>query len=292
MAQASSARPSLFCWSTRPNRSGWKAAFQGEILVGLFTGLDPADGAEKHERMNLGFYFSSDFMSFSMTTLGLKASGDVFPPEPPAPPTHVWGFGAAADLIAGQEVLFFLEHAEPKAAFEVYMSPHLIFPAGTFAGAEWNLDASQQVQIGGGAIDELGSGWISYVPQSSAAGSYQFFQAIVHGARETKSTATYGDRVERPFRRSDTNGDAGVDLTDAVFTFKYLFGGGREPQCLEAADTDSSGSLDISDPIRLLNWLFRGGEEPAAPGPYSCGTPDAEEGGATRLTCAEYGSCS
>lgn len=70
------------------------------------------------------------------------------------------------------------------------------------------------------------------------------------------------------FRRGLVNGDATASLSDALYTFEYLFSGGPPPTCLDAADTNDDGRVDLSDGIHLLNFLFVGGRAlpPPAPG--------------------------
>jgi dockerin type I repeat protein len=58
------------------------------------------------------------------------------------------------------------------------------------------------------------------------------------------------------FFRSDANGDAQVDISDAVFTLGFLYQGGKPPPCREAADANGDGAVDISDPIVMLRDLF------------------------------------
>jgi subtilisin-like proprotein convertase family protein len=75
-----------------------------------------------------------------------------------------------------------------------------------------------------------------------------------------------------PFRRGDSNQDAAINLTDAVWTLSALFLGGAQPACADAADADDDGSVNIADAVYTLNHLFRGGPEPPAPGPAACGS--------------------
>jgi hypothetical protein len=90
------------------------------------------------------------------------------------------------------------------------------------------------------------------------------------------------------FRRGDSNGDGGIDLSDAVYTLNHLFRGGPEPACLEAADSDDNGAIDVTDPVRLLDHLFRGGPAPEPPGPGGCG-PDRP--GSPGAGCLSYSGC-
>ena len=79
------------------------------------------------------------------------------------------------------------------------------------------------------------------------------------------------------FRRGDADGNAAVQLTDAVSTLNWLFRDGAAPACNDAADTNDDGRIDLTDPINTLNWLFLEGAEPRPPGPNACGpdpTPD------------------
>ncbi len=70
-----------------------------------------------------------------------------------------------------------------------------------------------------------------------------------------------------PFLRGDSNGDRGVDLSDAIFDLNYLFSGGAAPQPLDAGDMDGNGALELTDPVYLLMFLFQGGRAPPLPFP-------------------------
>jgi hypothetical protein len=58
----------------------------------------------------------------------------------------------------------------------------------------------------------------------------------------------------------DSNGDASVDISDAVFTLLHLFSGGPEPGCARQADANSDDEVNVTDAIYLLQHLFQGGE--------------------------------
>lgn len=85
------------------------------------------------------------------------------------------------------------------------------------------------------------------------------------------------ESVQTTFVRGNANGDAQVDLSDAVFILQYLFGGGRTPTCVDAADTNDNGVVDLSDPIFMLNFLFQGQAsiKPPYPDPGIDSTPDS-----------------
>jgi len=73
------------------------------------------------------------------------------------------------------------------------------------------------------------------------------------------------------FLRGDANGDAEIDISDAVALLGNLFLSFRQLPCDDSADTDESGELDISDAISLLGFLFNHGRPPQRPGPYKRG---------------------
>jgi hypothetical protein len=75
---------------------------------------------------------------------------------------------------------------------------------------------------------------------------------------------------EAPFIRCDANGDAILNVADAVWMLSALFQGGGASKCREAFDCDHNGNIQIADAVYLLNHLFLGGTEPGAPYP-TCG---------------------
>jgi len=89
------------------------------------------------------------------------------------------------------------------------------------------------------------------------------------------------------FSRGDADGNASIEITDAVRILDYLFSGGPPPRCIDAADASDAGRLTISSAVYILFWLFQNGSPPPLPGPHQCGvdpTPDA-------LDCASYAFC-
>lgn len=81
------------------------------------------------------------------------------------------------------------------------------------------------------------------------------------------------------FRRGDSNADAEVNISDAINTLAYLFGGTGVVNCLDAADANDDGKTDISDAVAVLGFLFLGSAVLPAPGPNVCGpdpTDDAQ----------------
>lgn len=92
----------------------------------------------------------------------------------------------------------------------------------------------------------------------------------------------------RPFRRSDSNDDGVVDLSDAVNTLNWLFVGTGAITCQDAADANDDNKVDLSDPITTLEVLFSGQGEIPPPGLQTCGPDPVVDG----LSCESFQSCS
>ncbi|HLU49185.1 MAG TPA: hypothetical protein VK116_13910 [Planctomycetota bacterium] len=73
------------------------------------------------------------------------------------------------------------------------------------------------------------------------------------------------------FRRGDSNGDSGIDLSDALFSLGCQFLGGNCPSCLDAAYANDDGVFDLTDAIVTLTFLFSGSVQIPSPGPHACG---------------------
>ena len=63
----------------------------------------------------------------------------------------------------------------------------------------------------------------------------------------------------------DANGDAVVDIADAVYLINYMFKGGPAPAPLDAGDANCDSVIDIADAVYLINYMFKGGPAPCGP---------------------------
>ncbi len=63
----------------------------------------------------------------------------------------------------------------------------------------------------------------------------------------------------------DADGNGIVNISDAVFTIAYIFGGGGAPEPMESGDADGDGIVNISDAVYLIAYIFGGGEPPVNP---------------------------
>jgi hypothetical protein len=77
------------------------------------------------------------------------------------------------------------------------------------------------------------------------------------------------------FRRGDANTDGGVDLSDAISVWNFLFLDGGALGCLDAADANDDGRIDLSDGVTVLNALF---SDIPIPAPFgSCGSDPSND---------------
>jgi len=65
-------------------------------------------------------------------------------------------------------------------------------------------------------------------------------------------------------RPGDANGDAGLDIADAVYLISYIFTGGAAPipYAVCSGDANCDCSVDISDAVYLIAYIFSGGAAP------------------------------
>gem|GEM_PF-1271502 len=62
----------------------------------------------------------------------------------------------------------------------------------------------------------------------------------------------------------DANGDATVNISDAVYLIAYIFAGGPAPSPLLSGDASCDGTVNISDAVYLIAYIFAGGVPPCA----------------------------
>ena len=118
-----------------------------------------------------------------------------------------------------------------------------------------------RLQPGSPGID---SGTLEGAPETDIDGNVR-----PCGAGVDMGAFEMGDCSPARFLRGDCNGDANVNLSDAVCTLNWLFAGGQAPGCFAAADTNGDAAVNLPDAIHLLNFFFVAGPPPAAPFP-SC----------------------
>ena len=78
-----------------------------------------------------------------------------------------------------------------------------------------------------------------------------------------------GSRNEKPFSFliyvcGDADGNASLNISDAVYLIAYIFSSGSAPIPLSAGDADCSGGVNISDAVYMISYIFSGGVQPCA----------------------------
>jgi hypothetical protein len=146
-------------------------------------------------------------------------------------------------------------------------------PAGTFEGA-LEMTFGPSMCSDGGTVAEFFAKDIGLVKST--------FETIL-GER---SWVLRSFETLPVYRRGDTNADAELNLSDAVFLLAWLFTGGEEPACIRTGDANDDDVVDISDALAILNYLFIGTQAP--PEPFqSCGVDRY----AALLPCRTYEPC-
>ncbi len=69
----------------------------------------------------------------------------------------------------------------------------------------------------------------------------------------------------RVYEYGDANGDAQVNVSDALYMLNYLFRHGPPPVSFEAGDANCDNDQGALDVVFLLNYLFRSGPAPGCP---------------------------
>ncbi len=60
----------------------------------------------------------------------------------------------------------------------------------------------------------------------------------------------------------DINGDADINVADAVYMINWIFKGGPAPPRMGEADANCDGKANIADAVYIINYIFKSGPEP------------------------------
>jgi hypothetical protein len=131
----------------------------------------------------------------------------------------------------------------------------------------------------------------SFESPALAPGPHTFVVRPFVGADKAPAvTCTAGGAI---FLRGDANGDADVNVADAVAILQWLFLSPNSVTCPDAADTNDDERTNVADAVYLLQYLFING--PAIPPPFPIGTcgpdPTGNPNPEDDLPACEYTSC-
>ncbi|MCK5127120.1 MAG: C10 family peptidase [candidate division Zixibacteria bacterium] len=76
---------------------------------------------------------------------------------------------------------------------------------------------------------------------------------------ETISSSVFSAET---FIQGDANGDATVNVGDAVYLINYAFKGGPAPQPLSSGDANCDIEVNVGDAVYVINYAFKGGPPP------------------------------
>ena len=100
------------------------------------------------------------------------------------------------------------------------------------------------------------------------------------------------DECEVEFIRGDANGNGTINIGDPYWLLLYLFNGSSSSpgqlSCKDAADANDDEMIDVSDAVFLYSALMGGGAAPSATGP-NCGEDPTGLPGS--LSCDSYAGC-
>jgi hypothetical protein len=85
---------------------------------------------------------------------------------------------------------------------------------------------------------------------------------VISGSYKTNQGYWYGGIYG--YVCGDANGDAAVNISDAVYLIAYIFSGGPAPNPLLSGDANCDSSVNISDAVYLIAYIFSGGPAPCA----------------------------
>jgi hypothetical protein len=107
------------------------------------------------------------------------------------------------------------------------------------------------------------SGTFSWTPNVFDVGEYPGVSFIASDA-ETGDTAVITISVIQ-YLCGDANGDASVNVGDAVFEISYIFRSGASPDPLCEGDANGDGLVNVGDVVYIISYVFREGESPIEP---------------------------
>ncbi|MBI4585628.1 MAG: hypothetical protein HY717_16575 [Planctomycetes bacterium] len=155
--------------------------------------------------------------------------------------------------------------------------------AGETVSLSWQNGGGYEgiaIERNGRKAADLPGGAVEWVDEGVPRGLYTYKVIARRGGSSSFPAQAFLSTLHVPgaFVRGDANQDAGTDMSDAVFTLRYLFLGEQAPTCEDAADADDDGAIAITDPIAILRHLFLGGpplKPPGAPFPWFDATLDS-----------------
>ncbi|MEZ5359355.1 MAG: C25 family cysteine peptidase [Candidatus Zixiibacteriota bacterium] len=132
------------------------------------------------------------------------------------------------------------------------------------------------------AISFKAARWMSVLPSGGTIEPFSSQQIAVNFDATELTNGTYGGQLTvlsndgdqssvtipvslsiSSYTCGDADGDASVNVGDAVFLVNYIFNGGAAPNPIAAADCNGDTNVNIADAVYLINYIFKAGPAPA-----------------------------
>lgn len=230
-----------------------------------------------------------------VSSVELRAAGPWPLPDDATPVLLPQSLAAPGRTIADVEVRVELTHG-----FVGDVQIELISPSGTVvslrrAGNEGTLMRRHFDDVGSNGFEDAngthapeGPGQLSDFDGQTADGTWTLRATdtvadVTGSIVEWSLLVGFDPVVSEPFQRGDCNGDATVNIADAVRTLTQLFPGVGAPPpltCLDPCDSNDDGRVDIADTVFTLRVLF----------PSSCDPGGCPEFAAPAVTCGADGT--
>ena len=162
--------------------------------------------------------------------------------------------------------------------FSLFFNPELILTTSLLPGAMVNVPYSFQLTASGGTGSKV---WSVAPGDLTGTGLELTPGGLLTGIPNEDGIINLTARVEDAVGASneklltlaisvfhicgDANGDAGVNVGDAVFLINYVFKGGPAPNPLCAGDANGDDEVNVGDAVYLINYVFKGGPGPVEP---------------------------
>ncbi len=145
---------------------------------------------------------------------------------------------------------------------------------GASSGSVYDISISQST-----IMDNISLGVENIHPQTTIVATHNYWGTITGPFHATANPSGTGNGVsdyvdfmpwcnadfsycEYPVMCGDANGDASLNISDAVYLVGYVFQGGPPPDPLCIGDANGDDSVNISDAVYMVNYVFKGGPPP------------------------------
>jgi hypothetical protein len=176
-----------------------------------------------------------------------------------------------------------IQSVEPSQGPKAGGTPVVARGANFHVGAKLLIAGAAALQV---AVDEAAGTISAVTPAFASTGPVEVKVQNIDG--QSGALAAGFSYTGSAFNRGDVDTNGKFELTDAIGTLLYQFGGGSIP-CLDAADVNDDGKIDLTDPILLLTYMYLAGDPPKAPFDPT-GTAKGEDPTADDLGCTGSGS--